>query len=80
MLVDAGSDVYRGDGVARSRSWADVRAALDDASEGTKGEASERLVKAYLMLDARYDFKNVWNTDGEVPKPILKRLTSSTGI
>lgn len=56
------------------KSWEDLHAALAAASEGTKGEVFEALVKAYLRLDSKYDFKNVWNTHGEVPKAVLTKL------
>ena len=55
-------------------SWADLHTTLAAASEGTKGEVFEALVKAYLRLDSKYDFKNVWNTHGEVPKAVLTKL------
>jgi len=34
----------------------------------------ELLVREYLRLDFKYDFKNVWRTHGEVPKLVLTRL------
>ena len=57
-----------------SQSWADLHATLATASETTKGEVFEILVQAYLRLDSKYDFKNVWSTHGEVPKAVLTKL------
>lgn len=54
--------------------WEDLWRALGATSSGTKGEVFELLVQEYLQLDARYDFKNVWNTHGQIPPAVLKKL------
>ena len=55
-------------------SWAEIHAALTNTTEATKGDVFEVLVQAYLRLDSKYDFKNVWSTHGEVPKAVLSKL------
>ena len=67
--ISASSSLLR-----RCGSWAEIRQALDGSSEAVKGAVFELLVKAYLTLDAKYDFKNVWSTHGETPKAVLTRL------
>lgn len=54
--------------------WEDLWRALGTTSSGTKGAVFELLVQEYLQLDAKYDFKNVWNTHGQIPPAVLKNL------
>jgi superfamily II DNA or RNA helicase len=57
-----------------SQSWADLRVFLATASEAIKGDVFEALVQAYLRIDSKYDFKNVWSTHGEIPKDVVAKL------
>lgn len=56
------------------RSWADFDRLVRPLPPKLKGDCFELLTREHLLLDARYDFKGVWSTHGDVPKEILARL------
>ncbi len=56
------------------RSWTDFDRLVRPLPPKLKGDCFELLTREHLLLDARYDFKGVWSTHGEVPKEILARL------
>jgi superfamily II DNA or RNA helicase len=55
-------------------SWADFHREVRPFSNKLTGDCFELLTREFLLLDARYDFKHIWNTRGEVPKELLKKL------
>lgn len=58
----------------RCGSWGEIRQALDASSEPVKGAVFELLAKAFLLLSPAYDFEEVWDTHGGVPKTVLVTL------
>lgn len=58
----------------RCGSWGEIRQALDGSSEAVKGAVFELLAKEFLLLSPAYDFEEVWDTHGGVPKSVLKAL------
>lgn len=56
------------------QSWEDFERFVRPLSAKLKGDSFELLTREYLVLDARYDFRNIWSTHGEVPRTILERL------
>jgi len=53
-----------------SYSWAEFDKLVRPLPSKLKGDAFELLTREYLLLDARYDFRNLWSTHGEVPKAV----------
>jgi len=56
------------------KSWDDFDRQVRPLPTKLKGDCFELLTREYLLLDARYQFANLWSTHGEVPKHVLETL------